>query len=395
MKTYNVELQFPDPHSKQDWISFLEMDRILFNEISQIVFHEKLSLSLKIIHDRCYYKLREKYPGHPSQMFIKSEQAVLQNYKTIRTLIRKGLQKELKQPIEKKNLSMRIDKAIYSRFSKESISLISSTKNKRSIVTLKGYSKIESMFTQFKTKDPLIFEKDRKLFLSVPFETPEITVPRSEETVLGIDLGIRRIATTSDGLMIESRKLLKQKRKIRYLKRCLQSRGTKSAKKHLKKVRRHESNVSKNFTHHVANEILRTDKTIIVLEDLTKIKQSTSKNRDGFKRAKHNNQSSQIPFYLLKEILSYKAQALGKRVETVNPAFTSQDDYRGLERGERRGCRYYAVDKVVLDADGNAACNIAQRYSKHPLSFSPAYDGSYKPKRQGAVNHPTVSILRN
>lgn len=395
MKTYNVELQFPDPQSKQDWVSFLEMDRVLFNEISQIIFNEKLPLSLKILHDRCYYKLRERYPSHSSQMIIKAEQAALQNYKTVRTLIKRGLQKELQQPIEKKNLSMRIDKAIYSKFSKESISLISSVKNKRSTVSLNLYPKIEEIFTQFKTKDPLIFERDGKLFLSIPFETPEIAVPKSKETILGVDLGIRRIAATSDGLIIESKNLLKQKRRIRYLKRSLQSKGTKSAKKRLRKVRKHEGNISKNFAHHVANEILKTDKTVIVLEDLTKIKQSTSKLKNGFKRTKHNNQISQIPFYLLKEILTYKAQALGKRVETVNPAFTSQDDYRGLERGERKGCRYYAVDGRVLDADGNAACNIALRYSKHPLSFLPAIDGSYKPKRQGAVNHPIVSILRN
>lgn len=92
----------------------------------------------------------------------------------------------------------------------------------------------------------------------------------------------------------------------------------------------------------------------------------------------------------MKTILSYKAPQVGKRVETVNPAYTSQEDHRGLENGIRRGCRYYAVDGVILDADGNASINIARRYCKHLSSFSPAIDGGYKPGKQGSVNGPIV-----
>lgn len=68
---------------------------------------------------------------------------------------------------------------------------------------------------------------------------------------------------------------------------------------------------------------------------------------------------------------------------TVNPAFTSQNDHRGLKRGERKGCRYYASDGVVLDADWNASINIARKYTSkqkinkisHPISFSFPFDG--------------------
>jgi len=90
-----------------------------------------------------------------------------------------------------------------------------------------------------------------------------------------------------------------------------------------------------------------------------------------------------MPFYLLLEILSYKALLKGKKVVTVNPYNTSQDDYRNLEKGVRKGCRYYASDGKVLDADWNASINIAKRYSqkkeamgiKHPISFSEPLDG--------------------
>jgi len=395
MKTYNVELTFPSPQDHQDWLDFLKVEQDIFNEISEVTFNEKTPLSLKLVHDRHYYKLREKYPTRSSQMIIKSEQAIIASYRTIQTLVRRKLQKPLEQPILKKNLCMRLDKTIYSRFSKESISLISSIPNHRISVKLKLFPKVQDLFETTSFKDPLIFERDRKLFLAVTFDVPSFEVPKTQETILGVDLGCRRLVVTSDGLMISGKEFLKHKRRIRYNKRMLQSKNTKSSKKHLKKEKKHEANFSKNYTHHVANEILKTDKTIIVLEDLTKIKQNTKnfKNTD-IKNSRHNNRMGQIPFYLLKMILTYKALHLKKRVETVNPAYTSQDDYRNLGKGIRKGCRYQAVDGVVLDADGNAANNIALRYDKHLSSFFPAYDGSYKLRKQGSVNSPNEGRLK-
>jgi transposase len=74
---------------------------------------------------------------------------------------------------------------------------------------------------------------------------------------------------------------------------------------------------------------------------------------------------SQVPFFQLKTILTYKAQALGKRVVTVSPEYTSQEDCRTSERaGVRKCCRYFCNDGCVFDTDWNAAINISKRY-KH------------------------------
>ena len=119
------------------------------------------------------------------------------------------------------------------------------------------------------------------------------------------------------------------------------------------------------------------------MEDLSKIK---SKN----KGKKFNNRLSQLPFFAVRSILTYKAQLYGKKVETVNPAYTSQIDHRGLVGGKRKGCRYYGSDNVVLDADVNAAINIANRYvvdknlQQHSVSCCKALDG------QVNVNSPIV-----
>ena len=112
------------------------------------------------------------------------------------------------------------------------------------------------------------------------------------------------------------------------------------------------------------------------MEDLSGIKSSG-------KGKKFNNKQNQVPYFDLRRILTYKAPLQGKIVVTVDPAYTSKNDYRGLERGVRRGCRYYASDGNVYDADWNASINIARRYSqrkevkgvKLPVSFSVPIDG--------------------
>ena len=108
---------------------------------------------------------------------------------------------------------------------------------------------------------------------------------------------------------------------------------------------------------------------------LTKIKKNTSRTSEGFKRVKHNNALSQVPFYEFKRILTYTAPLSGKQVETVSPMYTSQMDCRTNNRdGERRGRRYICADGVVFDSDWNASINIGQR-SNHPVSSSLPIEG--------------------
>ena len=173
--------------------------------------------------------------------------------------------------------------------------------------------------------------------------------------------------------------LVKNKRKLRYLKRMLKNKkatnNSHSARTKLKKVKSKEKNYNKNFCHKVANEILKTNASTIVLEDLSSLKDNKLGKKNYLTSKSSKNRLSQMPFYLLLQILTYKAPLLGKKVVTVDPAYTSQDDFRGIMRGVRKGCRYYASDGKVLDADWNGSLNIASRYNmrvtsedKHPVS---------------------------
>ena len=195
---------------------------------------------------------------------------------------------------------------------------------------------------------------------------------------MGIDLGLKRLVSTSEGVIIKGNEFNGHKRKIRWNKRKLQSKKkSHSARTNHKKLKNREANFSRNYIHNVTNVILKTKSNTIVMEDLSKIK-SKSKGR------RFNNRNSQMPYFALRTILTYKASALGKRVVIVNPHYTSQLDYRGLDNGKRKGCRYYGIDGKVLDADLNAANNIGLRYDKHSVSCCKALDG------QATVNSPIV-----
>lgn len=356
MKTYNTRLIFENREDYLYWKILLETSMSAYNDISRMIFDSKCSLGLTQVHSLVYEPIREKYPTIPAQSVIRMYKDAISN---LRSCKRKSC------PV-KNNPSMRLDKRLYSKLTPTSISLPSSKRNKRVMVKFQTYDKFNELASIYTMTDPLIFMKNNEIWLSVTFNVP--SKPVVEETYLGVDLGIRRIFTTSDGLSYKGKELNSIKRRIRYNRRKLQAKGTKSAKRKLKKMAHREKNVNKNYTHLICNKILDTDKSVIVLEDLKGIKQKTSKTKEGFKRTKHNNRISQVPLFMIKEVLTYKATHVGKRVESVSPSYTSQIDcMTGKRDGQRKGCRYYSSNGLVYDADWNAAINIRNR--KHSTSF--------------------------
>ena len=362
MKTYNTRLIFENKEDYLYWKNLLETSMSAYNDISRMIFNSNCSLGLTKVHTLVYEPIREKYPTIPAQSVIKMYKDAISN---LRSCKRKSC------PV-RNNPSMRLDKRLYSKLTPVSINLPSSKRNKRVVVKFQTYDKFNELASIYTMTDPLIFMKNDEIWLSVTFNVP--SKPVTEESFLGVDLGIRRIFTTSDGLSYKGKELNSIKRRIRHNRRKLQAKGTKSAKRKLKKLSNKERNVNKNFTHLICNKILDTDKSVIVLEDLKGIKQKTSKTKEGFKRTKHNNRISQIPFFMIKEILTYKATHVGKRVESVSPSYTSQIDcMTGKRDGQRKGCRYYSSTGIIYDADWNAAINIRNR--KHSTSFNIPIDG--------------------
>ena len=371
--TYNIELR-PTETTFSYWEKVLDMYTLAYNDCASYIVEHKLPLSMKAVHSHVYGWLRGKYPELPSQGVIRLYKDVIPAFRSIRSNKHRAAETPRKQ-----GLSMRLDKRLYARVDSDGIVISCEKVRKRVKIPFVLYPKAQEMFSKYEVSDPTLFIRDGRMFLSVPFSVPEIVTDGDD--AVGVDLGIKRLFTTSDGVAFSDKTYLRERRKVRHNKRKLQEKAKKSrkAKKHLAALKRRERNLSNDMLHRATNALIKsTAASVIVIEDLSKIKRNTSKTKDGFKRTRHNNMFSQVPVRAFRDMLTYKAQMRGKRVETVSPTYTSQTDCRtGNRDGNRKGCRYYCCDGIVFDADWNAAVNIAKR-ANHPLSNSLPLDGTLK-----------------
>jgi putative transposase len=105
------------------------------------------------------------------------------------------------------------------------------------------------------------------------------------------------------------------------------------------------------MNHQIANWIVSKPHDVIVLEDLTDI-------RNGKKNKKFGRWS----FAELRSIVEYKAAALGKKVVAIDPRYTSRTCSRcGFQKKVNRNGRAFKCKSCSfqIDADLNASRNIA------------------------------------
>ena len=366
--TLKAKLVFKSEEDKEALIEFLKLEREAFNICSEYCFEKKVT-SIVDLHQRCYRKVSKQIPNIKSQLIIKAEQNCLSAYRSIRKN-----KHELKVPAVKKRIATRFDKRLY--LYKDGVFRFT-TCDKRIECTMVGYDRLDKALESHEFGDPNLSYKDSEVYVCLPFKL-EVNPP-NPTLALGIDLGVRRFAATSEGKIFVDKKFNGRKRKFRHRKKMLKAKATKSAKRRLKKIGSKEQRMNHDFNHKLANKLLETKANILVLEKLNVAK---------MKKRKHPNDDksriSQVGFRNLRDILTYKALLSGKQVITVNPSYTSQIDHVTKRKsGKRVGCRYYTKRGLVYDADVNASTVIAQR-SKLPVSCGNVLDG------QALVSGPIV-----
>lgn len=375
--TYNTRLVFQSDADKDKIVGMLERQRFAWNECSKVKFNIATN-SIVLLHGQFYTKFRQSQPEIPSQVIISAEQSVLSAYRSI-----KSNKQKLNKPPEKKKLSIRLDKRTYS-YKNGVFSIISLEKRIKCSPYI--YPKLQELISKYRFCDPLLFEKNGEVWICLTFNIPEVL--SQKKLALGIDLGCRVNAATSEGNLYIDKKFNSEKRKLRFNKRKLQSKSkdSKSAKRHLKKLKRKEANKNKNFSHHLANKLIKDTKAdSLVLENLKSLKVKKNK-------YENKNRISQVPIYQLKQILTYKALLNEKTVIEVSPAWTSQiDNVTGKKEGKRKGRRFYARNGKIYDSDINGAINIGLR-SKLPVSCISNKNITYG---QANVNSPIVGVGRS
>jgi len=177
---------------------------------------------------------------------------------------------------------------------------------------------------------------------------------RRYAAVLPVDMGIRKLATT-----IEDGKACFYGKEVRTIRghhfRLRRSVGKPSI---IRKWRRNEQRSVRNEVHTITRRIVEHAKrmnALIVVGDLKGIRQERRGRR-------FNRRLSSQPFYLFKQMLTYKANWEGIRVLTVSEAYTSQICHRCGVRGQRVAGRFSCSGcGLICDADENGAWNIAKR----------------------------------
>ena len=109
--------------------SLLEAARHAYNACAAFIEENCVPLDVKSVHDAVYGWMRSEHPLLPSQTVIKVYKDVAAAFRSIRS----NRHKDARTP-EKKNLSMRLDKRLYSRLGPDGISLTGLVPNRRKAV---------------------------------------------------------------------------------------------------------------------------------------------------------------------------------------------------------------------------------------------------------------------
>lgn len=199
-----------------------------------------------------------------------------------------------------------------------------------------------------------------ELFILIEFPNDEFTNFNRTGQSVGVDLGVKDFAITSDSEVFENlhffknmeKRIAKQQRKISKKQKGSHNREKQRLK--LAKMFEHLTNQKNNYIHSVVNTLLSNYDTICI-ENLNV--GGMLKNRNLAKAVQ------EVGFHKFKEILQYKAFVNGKTVVLVDQWFPSSKlchtcgyKYKGLRLNERQWV--CPVCGTHHNRDNNAAINI-------------------------------------
>lgn len=328
--------------------SFLKTMRdytIAFNTCSEWGF-ESHSVSKINCHNATYHNIRQSVPDLPSSLVQGARDVACECLKAVKCQFK---------PLRKEYSAMRYNSRVISIFLTSGYATIATSDGR--IKTTFSIPQYYRQYLTWKIKSSTLSlrKNDNVFYLHCQFETdaPKL-IP--EQTVMGIDRGIINIAVCSDNTFFNSRAVKNTRAQYAYLRAQLQSKGTRSAKRKLRKLSGRERRFMTDVNHCISKQIVQTPFTIFALEDLTKIRVQKRRGKE-FNR-KLNNWS----FFELEQFIRYKAENLGKQVIPVDARYTSQKCsvcghvYKGNRNGSSFLCRKCGFQ---LHADLNASRNIA------------------------------------
>ncbi len=165
-------------------------------------------------------------------------------------------------------------------------------------------------------------------YLYVTVDLPSAP-PVDPQDVLGVDLGIAQLAVDSDGEAHTGEGVKQCRRKHSRLRAGLQKAGTKSAKRHLRKVRRRESRYQRDVNHCISKHLVQkalVGQKALAIEDLTGIRERTQATVRMQATVRTNQRYERLSwaFHQLRQFIAYKCEVTGIPLIVIDPRNTSR-----------------------------------------------------------------------
>ena len=336
-----VKLNILEPNVGMKFSKTMEQYRLACNYVSEYLFNNNFPLNKNEVQKVIYNTIREKF-NLKSQMTISCIRSVIARYKTVKTQMARRPYKYQDQNTgewyrEVRDLTW-LHKPI--SFNRPQVDLQRNrdwsylSSGQLSINTLDGRVKVDPIcrgFNQYldgtwKFGLAKLLKSSGKWYLHIS-ATKEVTDfdKQAVKHVVGIDRGLRFLATSYDEqgktAFFDGQAIMRKRAKYQKLRATLQAKGTKSAKRRLKKLSGRENRWISDVNHCLSKTLVQKygANTLFVLENLNGV----SFERTDLPKVLRN-QNKSWAFYQLEQFLTYKAHLNNSEVVEVSAKYTSQ-----------------------------------------------------------------------
>jgi predicted transposase len=240
LKTLQIKL-LPDDKQREALIDTFIKFNGACNLVSKVAFEKKLYNKV-VLQKIVYREIREKF-GLAAQLAIRVIAKVVETYKA---------DKEVFHEFRDFG-SIVYDQRILGFKGMDQVSISTIHGRMRVLITIGKYGNIP--FERIRGQCDLV-RKNGLFYLMVAVEVPEEPVTEHDD-IIGIDMGISNIAVDSTGKYYSGDRINDARKRNAELRSILQSIGTRSAKRHLKKLSGKECRFARNTNHVISRKILR------------------------------------------------------------------------------------------------------------------------------------------
>jgi putative transposase len=223
-----------------------------------------------------------------------------------------------------------------------------------------------------------VSRKANKWFVSVQVEVADKEIFIAPNKVVGVDLGISKLATCSDGTIYENPRALKNNlKKLKRIQRQFSrkkkdSNNKKKTKSKLSKLHYKISNIRKDCLHKITSKIVHENQ-VIVLEDL---KVSNMMKNHHLAQA-----ISDVGLYEFRRQIEYKAKWNNRKVifaDTFYPSSKLCSSCGHKKKDLKLADRIYEcqICNLKIDRDLNASKNLVKLYTGSSPGIYASGDGS-------------------